>query len=66
MQNNIEAGKLRVKDDRIVCPACKRKTSQTVYPGTTARYLPVYCPHCKQTHIVDIDVGQRCIDSPRR
>lgn len=66
MQNNVQAGILRVKDGRVVCPACKYKTSTEVRPYTRAKGLPVYCHRCKQTYIVDIDADQRCMASPRR
>lgn len=65
MQTNAQTGILRVKDGRIICPACKHKTSTEVRPDTRAKALPVYCRKCKQTYIVDIDANQRCMTNPR-
>ncbi len=66
LQNRSETGMIRIKDGRIVCPICKRKTNSAVLPNSYGRNIPVFCPHCKQTHIVDINDGQSCIDSPSR
>ena len=66
MQNARKIDMLRIKDGRIVCPVCKKRTHQAVTNQTTATNLPLWCEHCRQVHSIDIDVGQCCMISPCR
>lgn len=64
MQKSQIPAMIRVKDGRIVCPNCKRKTNSSILPNSFGKNIPVFCPHCKKTYVVDILDGQSCIDSP--
>lgn len=50
--------KLRIKDGRIVCPACNKRTHQAVPPDMRAENMPLWCEHCRKVYIVDVNVGQ--------
>ena len=49
--------RLVIKDERIVCPNCRRRTSQSVRMDTEAKNLPLWCKGCKTVHIIDIAGG---------
>lgn len=49
-----EAGKLRVKDNWVFCPVCRRGKVLKPRPGTRAENLAVYCRVCKTESVVDI------------
>lgn len=57
MQIKPEHGTLRLKDGKIVCPCCKRKTDQAVSPGTRAENLELWCRRCKTSFVVNIEQG---------
>lgn len=48
---------LAVDDGWLICPHCRRKVLR-IYPDTTASRLEVFCRHCRNKTIVDIDRGQ--------
>lgn len=54
MQTERKGRVLAVKNGRIVCPFCKAKYLQILYPATEARMLPLYCRQCKNTAVVNI------------
>ena len=58
LQHVFESGTIVIKDGYVVCPTCRRKTSQAVRPDTVATHLQLWCRHCKTVHIVDIACGQ--------
>lgn len=58
LQETVQCGKISIKDGYVVCPTCRRKTSQAVRPDTVATHLQLWCRHCKTVHIVDIACGQ--------
>lgn len=41
----------------ILCPICSRKTRTKIRPDTEAKRLPVFCPKCHRTFVMDIDKG---------
>lgn len=57
LQSEGKQNMLTVKDGRIICPICKGKYMQMIYPDTEARRLPLYCRHCKNTAVVNISGG---------
>lgn len=57
MQKLQNGGKLCLKDGKVVCPICKRKTDQTVEPDTRAENLRLWCRRCKSSFVVNIDLG---------
>lgn len=57
MQSPQNRGKLVVKDGKVVCPVCKRKTDQTVRLDTKAENFPLWCRRCKNSFVVNIDLG---------
>lgn len=63
LQSQNECGKILVKDGYIVCPVCRRPTSQRILPDTRAKNLRVWCRKCKHVTVVDIESGQ-CSRSP--
>lgn len=46
-----------MKERFILCPICKQKTRATIRDNTEAKQLPVFCPKCKNTSIVDVKNG---------
>lgn len=58
MQSEEKKSKLIVKDGYLICPVCRRKTSQKVLPSTKAENIPVFCRHCKSVPIVNIENSQ--------
>ena len=66
LQNPQQAVKLRIKNTRIVCPACKRMTYQVVRTDTEAKNLQVFCRECKWNALVNIADGQCFMVSPCR
>ncbi|WP_423788654.1 cysteine-rich KTR domain-containing protein [Lawsonibacter faecis] len=55
LQQGINSSRIVTEDGRVICPRCGRPTQQRVRPDTTARNWPVWCKHCKQESIVNID-----------
>lgn len=49
-----EAVKLRVKDNWVFCPVCRRGKVLKLRPGTRAENLAVYCRVCKTESVMDI------------
>lgn len=47
-----------VKDGWVYCPICNNKTRTKIRPDTVARNLPVFCPKCKNTFILNIENGE--------
>lgn len=41
----------------IICPICNRKTRIKIREATKATNLPVFCPKCKKTFVIDIKPG---------
>ena len=39
----------------ILCPVCGNKTRTRVRADTKAENLPVFCPKCKRTSVLDLD-----------
>ncbi|MBE5054771.1 hypothetical protein INF37_01965 [Pseudoflavonifractor sp. DSM 107456] len=58
LKHSPKCGKLIIKDGYVICPVCKRRTSQMIRPDTQARRLQLWCRHCKATTIVNIESGQ--------
>lgn len=48
-----------VKDDRVVCPCCKRKTDQIILPDSEAKNWELWCRRCKTSFTVTIERGVR-------
>ena len=46
-----------VKDSWVYCPICNNKTRTKIRPDTLAKNLPVNCPVCKNTYIMNIEKG---------
>lgn len=42
----------------ILCPVCGNKTRTRVRSDTKAENLPVFCPKCKKTSVLDLDRGK--------
>jgi len=49
---------LGIKDGRVICPVCGRKTDQAVTPTTTAEDLVIFCKWCKHELTVKIEKGK--------
>lgn len=47
-----------VKDGWVYCPICNNKTRTKIRPDTVARNLPVFCPKCKNTFVLNIENGE--------
>lgn len=58
LQTLKKGDKLAIKDGLIVCPVCRQKTNQTIFPETTADFFPLWCRRCKSVHLVKIASGQ--------
>lgn len=43
---------------RVYCPVCNNKTRSSFRKDTTAHNLPVFCPKCKTTSLVNIENGK--------
>ena len=43
---------------RVYCPVCNNKTRSAFRKDTTAHNLPVFCPKCKTTSLVNIENGK--------
>ena len=37
----------------ILCPGCGQRTNTMVLYETILKSFPLYCNHCKRTHIID-------------
>lgn len=42
----------------ILCPDCKSKTRVQVLKNTILENFPLYCPKCKQQHLVTVREGK--------
>ena len=42
----------------ILCPICNNKTRTKIRQDTEAKRLPVFCPKCHRTFMMDIDKGE--------
>lgn len=58
MQKVPETSKLVNKDRRIICPICGRPTQYRVRPDSQARNWPIWCKHCRQESIVNIEAPE--------
>ena len=38
----------------LMCPICGNKTRIKIREDTEVRYLPLYCPKCKQETLINI------------
>lgn len=38
----------------VLCPACKNKTRTKIQKDTLLLNFPLYCPKCKQEHLIEI------------
>ena len=54
---------LSVRDGRIVCPFCRRKTGQEVSDETYALRLIVFCRRCRCKLLVDVSGGVVSVNS---
>lgn len=43
-----------VKDGWVYCPICNNKTRTKIRKDTEAKNLPVFCPKCRNTTVMDI------------
>ncbi|AWC27410.1 cysteine-rich KTR domain-containing protein [Bacillus cytotoxicus] len=43
------------KSQWIFCPVCHNKTRIKIRENTMIRYLPLYCPKCKQESLINIE-----------
>ena len=43
---------------RFICPVCGRPTQYRVRPDSQARNWPIWCKHCRQESIVNIEVPE--------
>lgn len=42
------------KEAWIICPACHNKTRTRVREDTVLLNFPLYCPKCKQEHLINV------------
>lgn len=42
------------KETWIICPACHNKTRTRVRADTVLLNFPLYCPKCKQEHLINV------------
>lgn len=47
-----------VKDNWVYCPICHNKTRTKIRKDTVAVRLPIFCPKCKNTSVMDIKKGE--------
>jgi hypothetical protein len=47
-------GENMVKDGWVYCPICSNKTRTKIRKDTEAKNLPVFCPKCRNTIVMDI------------
>lgn len=45
------------REDWVHCPKCGSKTRTKIQVDTTAKNLPVFCPKCKKTFLVEVNNG---------
>lgn len=38
----------------LLCPACKNKTRDKIRDDTILVHYPLYCPKCKQEHLINV------------
>ena len=50
----------------VKCPICKRKTRIQVYKETTLKNFPLFCPKCKQVHVLDLEQLKIVVKSASR
>lgn len=44
-----------MKTEWIYCPICNSKTRLKIKEDTEAKNLPVFCPKCKNTFVLDVE-----------
>lgn len=66
MQIELEADRMAVKKDRVMCPTCGRLVNLSVRPDTTADHLPAWCRRCGWQGQVKIVSGVCYNVSPNR
>mgnify|MGYP002771002447 FL=1 len=42
-----------IKTEWILCPTCKGKTRDRIREDTILINYPLYCPKCKQEHLIE-------------
>ena len=55
MQMQETCVKIEIKDGWLICPRCHRQKLLKLLPDTEAKRLVVYCKHCRQESIVNIE-----------
>ncbi len=57
---------MREPDEKwVLCPVCGAKTRLRLLPGTVLREFPLFCPKCRQEHIINARNYQiEIIDQP--
>lgn len=43
------------KKEWIICPTCKSKTRNQIREDTVLINFPLFCPKCKQEHLIDVE-----------
>lgn len=43
------------KSHWVRCPVCHGKTRTKIYEDTVLLNFPLYCPKCKQEHLIDVN-----------
>ena len=46
-----------IEDNWILCPICNSKTRTKVREDTVLENFPLYCPKCKNEHIINSSAG---------
>ncbi|MBR0312997.1 MAG: cysteine-rich KTR domain-containing protein [Oscillospiraceae bacterium] len=41
-------------DDWLLCPHCRHKTRLKIRPDTVIEKFPLYCPKCKDEHLISV------------
>lgn len=44
-----------MKEKWVYCPICNSKTRLKIREDTEAKNLPVFCPKCKNTFVLDVE-----------
>lgn len=47
-----------VDNNWVYCPICKNKTRTKIRQDTEAKRLPVFCPKCHRTFMMNINKGE--------
>ena len=42
------------KSHWLQCPVCKMKTKIKIYSDTVLLNFPLWCPTCKEEHLIDV------------